>query len=212
MEATFRPGFGFDIAGAMIGFIKKDRLPKKATPGDVIIALQSSGPHSNGYTDLRHKLLRGEFESRKEYSKSYSGRFRLDDPFHDSTIGGALLEPTRIYVKEVAAIAKKFSIAGVNSTGYGLKNLNRLGNLRFDITAPLEPQPIFSLMQEEANYTVEKMYRTFNMGMGFFVIADRRDADDILGMAKGAVIVGGVAKGSGTVLHKGGKKILYEGY
>src|SRR3989338_9981047 len=73
------PGMGFDIAGGMIGFIKKKDVNSNVKVGDKIIALKSSGPHSNGYTDLRLKLLNGDFETRKEFKKRYTGRFRLDD-------------------------------------------------------------------------------------------------------------------------------------
>ncbi|MFC1704882.1 AIR synthase-related protein [Nanoarchaeota archaeon] len=214
-----KPGYGFDVAGAMIGFIKKDALNIKISPGDKIVALQSSGPHSNGYTDLRLKLLNGDFETRPEYKKAYTGRFKLNDKFENTTIGKALLEPTRIYVKPMAAIAKKFKVVGANNTGYGLKNLNRYtGNFEFVIDDPIKPQPIFDLVQKEAKFTDEEMYKKFNMGMGFFIIAKKEDADSILSIAEkfkeNAKVVGEVkaAKETRTVLEKDGKKIVFEGY
>src|SRR3989338_9004345 len=86
-----KPGYAFDLAGAMIGFIEKAKLRTTVNVGDQIIAFKSSGPHSNGYTDLRLRLLKGEFETRKEFKKRYKGRFKLDDKFDGSTIGKILL-------------------------------------------------------------------------------------------------------------------------
>ncbi|MDP7179854.1 MAG: AIR synthase-related protein [Candidatus Woesearchaeota archaeon] len=215
--SSFKPGFGFDLAGAMIGFIEKSKLNIKVNEGDKIIALKSSGPHSNGYTDLRLNLLKGDFETRPEFKKNYKGKFKLDDPFENSTIGKTLLEPTKIYVKTISQIAKKFNIVGINNTGYGLKNLNRLkGNFEFLIDNPIPPQQIFNLVQEESNFTDEQMYKKFNMGMGFFIIANPEDSEEILKIAKqdSPQIVGEVRKSNKlkTTLVKDNKNIVFEGY
>ncbi|MBI2659851.1 phosphoribosylformylglycinamidine cyclo-ligase [Candidatus Woesearchaeota archaeon] len=186
-------GYGFDIAGCMIGFIEK----------------------SNGYTDLRLNLLKGDFERRKEFKKRYNGRFSLDYKFDGSTIGKILLEPTKIYIQTMAKISKNFDVAGFNNTGYGLKNLNRAKEkAEFRIDNPLRPQPIFELMQEESKFSTEQMYRTFNMGMGFFVVCDKENAGDILQIAKNGDIVGEVRKSSKTIaiLEKDNKTIVFEGY
>src|SRR3989338_2070203 len=168
--SSTRPGYGFDIAGAMIGFVEKKTLKMEALAGDAIIALPISGAHSNAYTALPHHLLKGDFEPRPEFRKKYRGRFKLDENADGMPIGKTLLEPTRIYVKDVARIAKDFPIAGINNTGYGLKNLNRLpGNIQFVIDDPIEPLPIFKLMQKESKFSDEEMYSSFNMGMGFFI-------------------------------------------
>ena len=211
-----RRGYAFEIIGCIIGFIEKKKFQrKKIKPGQKIIALGSSGPHSNGYTDLRRNLLNGNFETRAEYKRLYGGRFNLDYKFDGSTIGKKLLEPTKIYIQAMAKISKQFDVVGFNNTGYGLKNLNRAKeNVEFMITNPLKPQPIFELMQEESGFTDEQMYGTFNMGMGFFVVCDKNDADDILQIAKDADIVGEVRKSNKTmtVLEKNNKKIIFEGY
>ena len=210
------PGMGFDIAGGMIGFIRKKDIHTNVKVGDKIIALRSSGPHSNGYTDLRLTLLKGNFETRQEHKKKYKGRFRLDYPFDNSTIGSLLLKPTRIYCKTVAAIAKEIPTIGINNTGYGLKNLNRIKGFQFMIDNPLKPQPIFDLVQKESKFADEEMYRKFNMGQGFFLIVDKKDADKAVSIAEKykeeAQIVGEVQKGTGTVLVKNNKKIVFEGY
>lgn len=209
-------GYGFDIAGCMIGFIEKQKFKRQSIkPGQKIIALRSSGPHSNGYTDLRFNLLKGDFETRAEFKKRYKGRFSLDDKFDGSTIGKKLLEPTKIYIGTMAKISKKFDAVGINNTGYGLKNFNRIkANVEFRINKPLKPQPIFELMQKESKFSDEQMYKTFNMGMGFFVICDKNNADDILDIAKDAAIVGEVRKSSKTItiLEKNNRKIVFEGY
>ena len=209
-------GYGFDIAGCMIGFIEKNRLKKqKVLPDDKIIALKSSGAHSNGYTDLRHYLLKGDFETRKEFKKNYKGKFSLDDKFDGLTIGKILLEPTKIYLQTMAKISKNFDVVGINNTGYGLKNLNRRKErVEFRIDKPIKPQPIFELMQKESKFSDEKMYLTFNMGMGFFVVCHSKDADDILDVAKDADVVGEARKSNKTVtvLEKNNKKIVFEGY
>lgn len=211
-----REGYGFEIVGSMIGFIEKRRFGKlKVKPGQKIIALRSSGPHSNGYSSLRLSLLNGDFEAREEFRKKYRGRFSLGDKFDGSTIGEILLEPTRIYVKTMAQISKNFDVIGINNTGYGLKNFNRIKeSAEFRINNPLKPQPIFDLMQKESGFSDEEMYKTFNMGMGFFVICESKDADDILDIAKDAEIAGEVRKSNKTitVLEKNKKKISFEGY
>ena len=214
--SSIKPGYGFEVVGSMIGFIKKQKfMRQKIKPGQKIIALRSSETHSNGYTDLRHYLLKGDFETRQEFKQKYKGRFSLDDKFDGSTIGKILLEPTKIYIETMAKISKNFDVAGFNNTGYGLKNLNRAKEkVEFRIDNPLKPQPIFELMQKESKFSDGQMYSTFNMGMGFFVVCDKENADDILDIAKDADIVGEVRKSNKmfTVLEKNNKKIVFERY
>ena len=209
-------GYAFEAFGSMIGFIQKNKFNKHSIkPGDRIIALKSSGTHSNGYTDLRHNLLNGDFETRAEFRKKYKGKFSLEDGFDGSTIGNILLEPTKIYIQTMAKISKNFDVVGFNNTGYGLKNLNRAKeNVEFRINNPMKPQPIFELMQKESKFSDAQMHSTFNMGMGFFAVCDKKDADDILQIAKDADVVGEVRKGDKTitVLEKNNKKIVFEGY
>jgi len=216
MISGLKPGYGYDVGGCLIGFVKKEKMDFELKPGQKVLALKSSGPHSNGYTDLRLFLLNGDFETRAEFRKRYKGVFNIKDkiPGTTQTIGQALLEPTIIYTRVMAAIASKYDVVGVNNTGYGLKNLNRVpGHAEIVINNPLKPQPIFYLMQKESGFSEEKMYRTFNMGMGFFIICEEKDTKDILKICKEhnqeADIVGEVRKGKKqTVL----KEIIYEGY
>src|SRR3989344_2862939 len=199
-------GYGFDIAGCMIGFAEKSRIKRqKIKIGDKIIALKSSGPHSNGYTDLRLNLLNGDFEAREGFRKNYRGMFSLFDKFDGATIGERLLEPTKIYIETMAKISKNFDVVGFNNTGYGLKNLNRTSEkVEFRIDKPLKPQPIFELMQKESRFSDQEMYETFNMGMGFFVVCKKQDANKILQIVKDAAVVGEVRKNDKivTILEK----------
>ncbi|HLC60071.1 MAG TPA: AIR synthase-related protein [Candidatus Nanoarchaeia archaeon] len=211
-----KAGYGFELMGAMIGFIEKNKFGKhKIKPGDKIIALKSSGPHSNGYTDLRLNLLNGDFETRPEFKKKYKGKFSLDYKFDGSTLGKILLEPTKIYIATMANISKNIDVVGFNNTGYGLKNLNRTSEkVEFRINNPLKPQPIFDLMQKKSKFSDEEMYKTFNMGMGFFVVCEKEKAENILQTAKDAQVVGEVRKSDKTVtvLEKNNKKVVFEGY
>lgn len=210
------PGYAIELVGAMVGFIGKNKFGKhKIKSGDKIIALKSSGPHCNGFTDLRRNLLEGDFETRLEYKRLYKGKYNLDYKFDGLTLGKILLEPTKLYIETMAKISRDFDVVGFNNTGYGLKNLNRTPEkVEFRINNPIKPQPIFELMQKESKFSDEEMYKTFNMGMGFFVVCDKENADDILQIAKEGQIVGNVLKSGKTaaVLEKNNRKIVFEVY
>ncbi|MBR9699052.1 phosphoribosylformylglycinamidine cyclo-ligase [Candidatus Woesearchaeota archaeon] len=206
-----KEGYSFDLVGGMIGFMPKQEIGFEVKEGQKIIALTSSGLHSNGYTDARLQLLNGDFEERPEYKKRYKGKYSLNDEFDGSTIGKRLLEPTKLYVEDMARASKDHSVIGINNTGYGLKNLNRLkGNVDFIITDPIKPQPIFELIQKESGFSDEEMYRKFNMGMGFFIITD--DAEAVLQKVQDGKIVGELVKGKGRTILKRDTDIIFEGY
>ena len=138
----------------------------------------------------------------------------MDSKFNGSTIGNILLEPTRIYLQTMAEISKNYDAVGINNTGYGLKNFNRLEGFEFRINKPSKPQPIFELMQKESKFSDKKMYETFNMGMGFFVICKPKEVNRILQIAKGGEVVRNVSGKGKTkcILEKEGKKIVFERY
>ena len=173
---------GIDLVGTAIGVVEKDKIitGEKIEIGDVIVAIESSGIHSNGLT-LARKVV-------EKSGLSY------EDEFDDKTIGEELLTPTRIYI-EVLDIVKNYDVHGLaHITGGGMLNLKRLKNVRFVIDKPLKPQKIFNFIQELGNVDEDEMYRTFNMGMGFMIILPKDEAKKI-NIGK---IVGYVDEGRGV--------------
>ena len=170
---------GFDIAGTSVGYVKQDKIidGAKITEGDVLIGLKSSGPHSNGYTLIR-KLFNG-----------------------DKEIGKQLVEPTRIYVKEVMNLIKQVDVHGIaHITGGGLDNISRINdNFQYVIDNPLPVPSVFDWLQERGDVEDGEMYRTFNMGMGMIIIVDKKDADKSVSiLGEYAQIVGSVNSGTGV--------------
>ena len=173
---------GFDIAGTSVGYVKQDKIidGTKISEGDVLIGLKSSGPHSNGYTLIR-KLFDG-----------------------DKKLGKKLVEPTRIYVKEVMALIKQVDVHGIaHITGGGLDNISRINdNFQYVIDNPLPVPSIFDWLQEKGSVEDKEMYRTFNMGMGMLIIVSKDDAEKSVSiLCEHAQIIGSVRRGKG-VSHK----------
>jgi len=150
---------GFDLAGTAIGIVRKDKIitGKDVKPGDVIMALPSSGIHCNGLT-LARKVIEAN-------GLSYFDRFG------EKTIGEELLTPTRIYM-EVLEIVKNCEVHGLaHITGGAFRKLKRLRrDVKYVIDSPLKPQEIFRFIQKLGDVEEVEMYRTFNMGMGFLII------------------------------------------
>ena len=163
----------YDLAGFAVGIIdKKDLITgEKVTPGDVLIGIASSGVHSNGFS-----LVRKVFEMTKESLDTYYEEL-------GTTLGEALLAPTRIYVKAL----KNVKDAGVrihgcsHITGGGFyENVPRM--LREGTRAVIEKNsyqvpPIFRLMAEKGNIEEQMMYNTFNMGLGMVLAAAPEDVE-----------------------------------
>ena len=170
---------GFDIAGTSVGYVKQDKIidGTKISEGDVLIGLKSSGPHSNGYTLIR-KLFDG-----------------------DKELGKKLVEPTRIYVKEVMALIKQVDVRGIaHITGGGLDNISRINdNFQYVIDNPLPVPSIFDWLQEKGSVEDKEMYRTFNMGMGMLIIVSKDDVEKSISiLGEHAQIVGSVNSGTGV--------------
>ena len=170
---------GFDIAGTSVGYVKQDKIidGTKISEGDVLIGLKSSGPHSNGYTLIR-KLFDG-----------------------DKELGKKLVEPTRIYVKEVMALIKQVDVNGIaHITGGGLDNISRINdNFQYVIDNPLPVPSVFNWLQEKGSVEDKEMYRTFNMGMGMLIIVSKDDAEKSVSiLGEHAQIVGSVNSGTGV--------------
>ncbi len=192
---------GYDLAGTALGYVKKDSVitGEKIAPGDVIVGLPSSGPHSNGYTLIRKVV--------EEAGLSY------EDDFNGKKLGDVLLEPTRIYVRDIIGLLKDgVEIHGMaHITGGGLRNLLRLKKgVGFIMDDPIEPQSIFKAIQEWGDITDEEMYQTFNMGMGFAVVLPENEANAVLERMDGAKKVGRVVEGTGVSVPSLG--LTYEEY
>ncbi|MEM2097470.1 MAG: phosphoribosylformylglycinamidine cyclo-ligase [Methanothrix sp.] len=176
---------GLDLAGTAIGYVKKDRVisGERVRVGDAVVGVPSTGLHSNGYT-----LARRIIES--------SGYTYFDTMPGDSRrIGEILLTPTRIYI-EVLELLRRCDVHGLaHITGSGLLKLHRITDLGFEITDPIEPQPVFRFLQELGGVDDAEMYRTFNMGMGFVVVLPEEQADDACRiMGPGSKVIGRIVK------------------
>jgi phosphoribosylformylglycinamidine cyclo-ligase len=154
----------YDLAGFAVGLVDKAAIidGTKVAVGDAIVGLASSGPHSNGYTLIRKVI-------------AVSGA-DLFEPFEgDKTLGQALLEPTRIYVKPVLATLAKVEVKGIaHITGGGLtENIPRV--LPEDTCALLEQSRwtmpwVFRWLKKQGNIEDAEMYRTFNCGIGMVLV------------------------------------------
>jgi len=184
---------GFDLAGTCLGVAKKDMLVlgDKITEGDKIIGLPSSGLHSNGYT-LARKVL---FE-----------KYEIEDVFPwGKKVFEELLRPTKIYVKPILKVLQKnfkeiTGLAHITGSGFlNLKRLNRNAGFLFDNLLPI-PE-IFKEIQRQGDVEDAEMFRTFNMGMGFAVIA--REAEGIITTLKDegidARVVGKITSRAGVI-------------
>lgn len=193
---------GVDLSGTCLGYVEKDRIitGDKCEEGDLIISLRSSGIHSNGLT-LARKVVEANNISMTD---KVSGL--------QKSIGEELLTPTEIYVRQVLEITSKHTVHGlVDITGGGLRNILRMRKgLRYVISDPVEPAPIFKKIQELGEIEDKEIYQTLNMSMGFTIIAPAADAEEIASEYPNADIVGRVEKGEGVLLEPG--NILYDHY
>lgn len=176
---------GFDLAGTAIGVVDKDKVVtgEKIKKGDILVGVPSSGLHSNGYTLARAIVAQSGY--------SYTDLM----PGGEKSIGEELLEPTRIY-HEIVELVGRCNVHGLaHITGSGLLKLRRISNLGFEITDPLEPQPIYQFLQEQGNVEDLEMYRTFNMGMGFLLVLEEEEAKEACRiMGPGSRVIGSVVK------------------
>ena len=186
---------GFDLAGTCFGIVEKKKAidGHAVRPGDVVIGLPSAGIHSNGLT-LARRILRDAALTVFDPVGATNGRW-----------GPALLEPTAIYVRPVLRALAKAPVHGMaHITGGGVRNLVRLHPcVEIRIAVPLEPQPVFRELQALGGIDASEMYQTFNMGMGFAIVAPEEEAKAILQALRPGVkarVVGDVQKGEGVSL------------
>jgi len=186
---------GFDLAGTCLGYVNKDKIitGENVEIGDVIVGLRSSGIHSNGLT-LARKVFK---------NAGYSFHDSLPDSDSGLTIGEALLEPTRIYVRDVLHIIKRYDVHGLaHISGSGLRKILRLPKeVEFNITKPFDPHEIFRIIRKVGKLELKEMYNTFNMGLGFCIVASeeegKRIVDTLRKKKADAQIVGRIREGKG---------------
>jgi phosphoribosylformylglycinamidine cyclo-ligase len=159
--------FGFDLAGMVVGILSKKQmvLGNSIKAGDVIIGAKSTGLHSNGYSLARRVLL-----------AKYSVKDKIKGI---GVLGNVLLAPTEIYVKPVLEMLEKCKINGLaHITGGAFTKLLRLKKIGYELDGMPKSPPIFGLMQEQGIKT-DEMFKTFNMGIGFCVIANKSQSSKI---------------------------------
>jgi len=184
---------GLDLAGTCFGVVPKSKIIDGSAirPGDVILGLPSTGIHANGLT-LARRVLQD------------SGLTMPDPvPALGRSWGEELLEPTSIYVRPVLRALRAGGIHGMaHITGGGVRNLIRLKrNVAFRITQPLPAPPIFRELQTLGGIDDREMYQTFNMGMGFAIVASQAKATALVRALRPDVearIVGEVTRGRGV--------------
>jgi phosphoribosylformylglycinamidine cyclo-ligase len=178
----------FDLAGFCVGIAEKSQLNRvdKVQKGDILLALPSSGIHSNGFSLVR-KLLFDKLN------------MSLDDNFNGRSLKDTLLEPTRIYVKEFIQHQNSIN-ALAHITGGGItENLPRVlpSNLKAVVKRnSIQTLPIFDFMSKYI--TQDEMFRTFNMGIGMILVVNASKVDNILANSD-AYIIGDIKQGSSKV-------------
>ncbi len=171
----------YDLAGFSVGVVDKSKIlqPDTQKAGDVLIAIKSSGVHSNGFS-----LVRKVFDVNEQNLAMY-----FDDL--GATLGETLLTPTRIYVKAVMSLLDAVNVKSISHiTGGGFyENIPRA--LPKNLSAKIERNavqvlPIFDLIARTGNIPERDMFNTFNMGVGMIVSVDKNDADKAIAAIKAA--------------------------
>ena len=201
-ETAEMPGFypedEYDLAGFAVGIVDRERILDSSAmrAGDALIALPSSGVHSNGFS-----LVRRVFEVE-------GGALERYEPELGRTLGEALLEPTRIYVKPVLALLRSARVSAISHiTGGGFyENVPRALAPGFTARiekAKLKTPPLFSLIARAGEIPERDMYNTFNMGVGMLAAVAAEDADAAVRCLREngveAYVCGEVARGEGGV-------------
>ncbi|QEY14652.1 phosphoribosylformylglycinamidine cyclo-ligase [Cellvibrio sp. KY-GH-1] len=187
-------GEDYDLAGFCVGVVEKSEIidGSKVKEGDTLIALTSSGPHSNGYSLIR-KIIE---VSNADLNQDCGGK----------PLASALMEPTRIYVKSVLKLIKESSVnAMAHITGGGLtENIPRVlpeGCKAVIDTKSWAFPPVFQWLQKGGNVDIREMYRTFNCGVGMVIAVPAGEKDAALNILRtageSAFVIGHIAKAVG---------------
>ncbi len=170
MPGVYQPG-DFDLAGFVVGVAEREQLidGSQAQPGDWLLGIASSGPHSNGYSLIRKVLERSGATS--------------DSELGDTTLGQALLAPTTIYVPYLLPLLGQLPLHGMaHITGGGLlENITRVlpAGLGIEIDQNGWPRPqIFQWLQQQGQIAEQEMLRTFNCGIGYVLIIPEHSIDE----------------------------------
>ena len=205
-ETAEHPGLmpvdDYDLAGFAVGVVDKKKIldNTRMAEGDVVIALASSGIHSNGFS-----LCRKVFDIDNNNPKLYVPRAELGG----KTVAETLLTPTRIYVKSILALLKEVDVKGISHiTGGGFyENVPR--SIPDGLTARIDKSkvkvlPIFDLIMSEGNIPERDMYNTYNMGVGMSVIVPAAEVDRALEIltanGEDAYVIGEIVKGDDGVI------------
>jgi phosphoribosylformylglycinamidine cyclo-ligase len=203
-ETAEMPGFygdgEYDLAGFAVGVVDEKKIITGGSvkTGDVLIGIESSGIHSNGFSLVRKLFFDQMGLSHESYIDALGG-----------TLGEILLTPTRIYVDAVLKLIDRDWVKGaIHMTGGGFfENIPRAlpdtTSAKIDLNA-WKPLPVFNYMAEVGNISENEMFSTFNMGIGFIVIADSGNVTSILESLKEsgekAHVIGSVVEGNGEVI------------
>ena len=192
-------GEDYDLAGFCTGIVEKDKIidGKNVKAGDAIIALKSSGFHSNGYSLIRKIIKDQELDLNTQLTEE------------SATLGEVLLKPTEIYVKSILDLIKKINIKAIaHITGGGLlDNIPRVlpSNLAAKIDSKSWKVPkVFEIFQNVGQIPQSDMWRTFNCGVGMIVVVNQDDISPALDLLAGHSpwVIGEITKGEKTVVIK----------
>ncbi|VAY87482.1 Phosphoribosylformylglycinamidine cyclo-ligase [hydrothermal vent metagenome] len=177
MPGMYKKG-DFDLAGFCVGVAEKDEINRtsKVKEGDILIALPSSGVHSNGFSLVR-KLLFDKLN------------MNFEDNFNGKALIDTLLEPTRIYVKEFKECKENINALAHITGGGIIENLPRVlpDNLKAIVQKDkIQILPIFKMMEKHIEES--EMYRAFNMGVGMIFVANASQVDAVLKKTDGYII------------------------
>lgn len=210
MNDLYKPN-DYDLAGFSVGVVelKKATNPLRVEPGDVIIGLESSGVHSNGYSLVRKVIKHANLKLNNTYPELNT----------DRTLGEVLLEPTRIYADSIVKLLRAYKVKKIISgmahiTGGGMEgNLNRAIHDQVDATIDENAwtvPAVFDLIQEKGQIDEAEMRVVFNMGIGYTLIVRPTFADAVVRRLEKSGeqvhVIGKITKGSGKVKIKNRKK------
>ncbi|MBR2614433.1 MAG: phosphoribosylformylglycinamidine cyclo-ligase [Clostridia bacterium] len=202
-ETAEMPGFypedEYDLAGYCTGIVDKDKIVdnNKMAVGDVVIALASSGVHSNGFSLVR-KVFDVENTDLRKPIEELNGK----------SLGETLLAPTKIYVKSILALLNEVEVKGISHiTGGGFyENIPR--SIPDGLCAKIDRKsvkilPIFNYLAKVGNVTERDMFNTFNMGVGMSVVVKKEDVEKALSIltanGEDAYVIGEIIKGEDKI-------------